>query len=340
VQHLAIDLGGRESQVCLMEEDGEVLRETRVPTLQLEAEFQRPKCRVIVETCAEAFGVADAALRLGHEARVVPATLVRALGVGARRMKSDRRDALALSSASCRMDLPSVHIPSPWSRETKSMCSMRDGLVQSRTMLVNTVRGWMRARRQMLSRGDPKRFPARVRLLLTETETPLPEFVERQLCTIEALNEQVKAADVELGKRAKDHPVCARLMSVPGVGPQTALRFVAAVDEIGRFTNAHDLESYLGLTPGEDSSSARKRITSITKAGAPGLRWVLVEACWVFKRCRPNDPIVLWADKIAQRRGKRIAVVAMARKVVGILYALWRDGTTYDPTRSARIPVE
>ncbi len=239
-----------------MEEDGQVLREARVPTLQLEAEFHRPKCRVIVETCAEAFGVADAALKLGHEARVVPATLVRALGVGARRMKSDRRDALALSSASCRMDLPSVHIPSPWSRETKSMCSMRDGLVQSRTMLVNTVRGWMRAQRQLLSRGDPKRFPMRVRqLLLKDTEARLPEFVERQLCTIEALNEQIKAADAQLTKRAKDHPVCARLMSVPGVGPQTALRFVAAVDEIGRFASAHELESYFGLTPGENSSS-------------------------------------------------------------------------------------
>lgn len=331
MDHLAIDLGGRESQVCLRAADGRILREARVPTKLLETELQRPPCRVIVETCAEAFSVADAALVQGHDPRVVPATLARALGVGARRLKTDQRDARALSEASCRIELPSVHIPSAWARETKSMCSMRDGLVASRTMLINTVRGWMRAKRERLAVGQPGSFPARMRRL----ELARPEFVERQLRAIEALNTEIKAADRELTKRALNHPVCKLLMTVPGVGPQTALRFVAAVDDVNRFTTPHDVESYLGLTPGENSSSDRKRRTSITKAGSPATRWVLVEACWTMKRCRPNDPIVLWAERIAQRRGKRIAVVAMARKLVGILTAMWRDGTPYDPSRGA-----
>jgi transposase len=333
VQHLAIDLGGRESQVCLRAQDGQILREARVPTKLIEAELQGPPCRVIIETCAEAFSVADAALRLGHEPRVVPATLARALGVGARRLKTDQRDARALSEASCRIDLPSVHVPSAWARETKSLCSMRDGLVASRTMLINTVRGWMRAKRERLAVGQPGSFPARMRRL----EIERPEFVERQLRSIEALNIEIKAADRELKTRALSHPVCKRLMTVPGVGPQTALRFVAAVDDVTRFT-PHELESYLGLTPGENSSSDRKRRTSITKAGSAATRWVLVEACWTMKRCRPGDPMVQWGDRIAQRRGKRIAVVAMARKLAGILAAMWRDGTTYDPSRGATTP--
>jgi hypothetical protein len=86
---------------------------------------------VVVETCAEAFCVADAARQLGHETRVVPATLVKTLGVGARRLKTDQRDARALSEVSCRIDLPSVHIPTTESRDRKTMCGMREALVPS-----------------------------------------------------------------------------------------------------------------------------------------------------------------------------------------------------------------
>src|ERR1700722_7996918 len=145
VEHVAIDLGGRESQVCIRSEKGEVLLERRVATASLSGLLKRrPKgSRVIVETCAEAFHVADSALELGHEVRVVPATLVRALGVGARGVKTDERDARALSEVSTRIDLPSVHVPSHESRDRKSLCSLRDALVSSRTQMINTVRGWM-----------------------------------------------------------------------------------------------------------------------------------------------------------------------------------------------------
>jgi transposase len=335
VEHLAIDLGGRESQICLRASDGSILREARVPTKELEQELKRASCRVVVETCAEAFGVADAALKLGHQVRVVPATLSRALGVGARRLKTDQRDGRALSEASCRIDLPSVHIPSAWSREVKSLCAMRDALVHSRTMQINTVRGWLRGKRVRLQAGDAETFPSRV-LELGET----PEFVARQLRALESLNTEIKAADRDLATRAKEHDICRRLMSVPGVGPQTALRYVAAIDDVSRFATPNELESYLGLTPGENSSTDRKRRTSITKAGSSAVRWLLVEACWSMKRCRPNDPMVLWADKIVQRRGKRIAVIAMARKLAGIMYAMWRDSTSYSASKSARRQTE
>src|SRR6267378_838651 len=118
MEHCAIDLGGRKSQVCVRASDGTIVHESRPETLALKEFLQgRPKSRVIVETCAEAFGVADAALALGHEVRVVSATLVRTLGVGARRTKTDRRDAQTLSEVSCRIDLPSVHVPGHCSRK-------------------------------------------------------------------------------------------------------------------------------------------------------------------------------------------------------------------------------
>jgi transposase len=164
----------------------------------------------------------------------------------------------------------------------------------------------------------------------------LPEHVERQLQAISCVNELIKAADKQVLQLAGEQPVCRKLMTVPGVGPVTAVRFVAALDEVQRFPNAHALQSYLGLTPGENSSSERQRRTGITKAGPAPLRRVLVQAAWSALRTRPTDPMVIWANQIATRRGMFIAVVALARKIAGILFALWRDGATYRASRSAR----
>jgi transposase len=142
MEHLAIDLGGRESQICVRSSDGRIVEERRCRTATLRAYLAtRPQSRVVVETCSEAFGIADAALDIGHEVRVVPGTLVPSLGVGARGLKTDRRDAQVLSEVSCRIDLPSVHVPSRQARDRKTMCGMREALVGARTKLVNTVRG-------------------------------------------------------------------------------------------------------------------------------------------------------------------------------------------------------
>lgn len=333
MEHCAIDLGGKESQVCVRGSDGQIIEERRCRTAALPAYLAtRPRSRVVVETCTEAFATADAALAVGHEVRVVPATLVRSLGVGARRLKTDRRDAQVLSEVSCRIDLPSVHVPSQQARQRKTMCGMREALVGARTKLVNTVRGWLRAEGRRPRAGEATTFAARVREAYGDAA--LPTYVERQLRTLESLNQEIADADRELAAIAKTDPITRRLMTVPGVGPSTSVRFVAALDEISRFSSAHAVESYLGLVPGEDSSAARQRRTGITKAGPPALRWCLVQAAWAARRARRKDPMQRWADEIEKRRGKRVAVLALARKLAGILYALWRDGAVYEPQRS------
>lgn len=333
MEHLAIDLGGKESQICARSSDGKIVEERRCRTTALAGYLaSRPPSRVVMETCSEAFGVADAALKVGHEVRVVPATLVRSLGVGARRLKTDRRDAQVLSEVSCRIDLPSVHVPSRQARQRKTLCGMREALVGARTKILNTVRGWLRADGRRPRGGDVATFTTRVRALCGETA--IPGYVDRQLRMIDVLTEQIAEADRELAATAKADSVARRLMTAPGVGPATAVRFVAALDEISRFTGAHAVESYLGLVPGEDSSAERRRRTSITKAGPPALRWCLVQAAWAARRARRKDPMHRWADEIEKRRGKRVAVLALARKLAGILFAIWRDGTVYEPRRS------
>lgn len=338
MEHLAIDLGGRESQICVRSSDGTILAEARWPTPQLERYLAtRPPSTVIVETSAEAFAVADAARRCGHQVRIVPATLAPALGVGERGLKNDRRDARKLSETSCRMALPSVHLPSTSARARKAQCTAREALVSARTMLVNSVRGYLRTILVRVPGGYLPSFPLRVRAKLSASATALPAFLARQLAVIESLNEQIGAADQELKALALEDPDCRRLMTVPGVGPVTAVRFVSAVDEVGRFATAHQLESYLGLTPGDHSSGERQQRTSITKAGPPRVRWALVQAAWCAIRTRPHAPLAQWAAGVMRRRGKPVGIVAVARKLAGILYAMWRDQTVYQPQRAADV---
>jgi len=334
VRHVAIDLGGRESQVCIRQADGTILEETRCPTKklpQLVASWEPG--RVVLETSAEAFRIADAAAAAGHEVRVVPATLVKSLGVGSRGVKNDQKDARVLSEVSCRIDLPSVHVPSQTSRELKSLCGTREILIETRTKLINSVRGWMRTQLLRIRSGATSTFPDRVRAL----ETALPDHIERQLQVIDAVNLQIRAADRQVQQIAREHPICQRLMTVPGVGPMTAVRFVAAIDDVTRFATAHAVQSYLGLTPGERSSSERQQRTGITKAGPTALRRTLVQAAWAITWMHATDPMAIWANRIAERRGRFVAVVALARKLAGILFAIWRDGTTYRASRGAQV---
>jgi transposase len=330
MKHVAIDLGGRESQICIRNESGAIVEERRSPTRQLPRLMKSwEPSRVIVETSAEAFAIADAALALGHQVRVVPATLVKTLGVGERGVKTDRKDARKLSEVSSRIDLPSVHVPSKLSRQLKSVCGNREELIECRTKLINNARGWLRTQLWRVRTGATSTFPVRVREHATTTNQTVPDFLDRTLVLIETITTQIRVADNELKEIAKNHPTCQKLMTVPGVGPVTAIRFLAAIDDVTRFRNAHALQSYLGLTPGEHSSSDSERRTGITKAGPTKLRRTLVQAAWCCMRSRSQDPMMVWARELATRKHKFIAVVALARKLAGILFAIWRDGTTY-----------
>jgi transposase len=334
MDHVGIDLGSKESQLCVRNPAGEIVTEVRLPTRGV-GDFLAglAKSRVVVETCTEAFRIADIAIGRGHDVRVVPGTLVRSLGVGQRGLKNDQRDARVLSEASCRIELPSVHIPSRTSREWKALCTSREALVKSRTQLISTVRSYVRSRLTKLLRASPETLPAKARSALVESSDGLPLHLERLLVVLETLNEEIKQADKELEELADGSELTARLMTVPGVGPVTAVRFVAAIDKVERFENGSLLASYLGLTPGENTTGFKTKRTRLTKAGASQVRWALGQAAWSFFMQRRENSMLRWAKQVAERRGRQVAIIALARKLAVVLYAMWRDGTTYRERR-------
>jgi transposase len=126
--------------------------------------------------------------------------------------------------------------------------------------------------------------------------------------------------------------VTALLKTAPGVATVVAAAFVSVIDEAERFRRAHEVESYLGLVPSEDTSGKR-RLGAITKRGNTYARALLIQAAWAIIRSKGNDPLAEWGRGIALKRTKRVAAVAVARRLVGILWAMWRDGTVYEGTR-------
>jgi transposase len=177
------------------------------------------------------------------------------------------------------------------------------------------------------------------RILERLAAVEVPEMLALELAPLvsllKPLNEQIAAADARIAALAEGDPVVNLLMSAPGVGPVTATAFVSILDDVKRFANAHQVEAYLGLVPTEASSGEKQCRGSITKAGNARMRWLLVEAAWGVLRTRRADTAELraWAMRVAQRRGKRTAVVALARRLAGILYAMWRDNTRYSAKR-------
>jgi transposase len=177
VNHVAIDLGSKESQVCIRDATGTLQSEGKYPTKGLMRLMRAwPPSRVILETSSESFRVADQAREAGHEVRVVPATLVRQLGVGERGVKTDKRDARKLSEVSCRVELPSVWIPSATARQRRSMLRSHEALTASRTQLTNHVRGWMR-QHLLKTRATPATLPDAVRVAARNAEPSCSEHV-------------------------------------------------------------------------------------------------------------------------------------------------------------------
>jgi transposase len=189
---------------------------------------------------------------------------------------------------------------------------VRDTLVRTGTRMVAVIGALTRRDGLRLGAGDPERTARRFALLdATGAGSPtMRAEVAPLLAVLEPLNAQIAEADRRLAALAAADARVQRLMSAPGVGPVTATAFVATLDDVARYRDAHQVMSYLGLVRSERSSGERQHLGHITRAGSPRVRWLLVEAAWRILRIHDADtaPLRAWAERIALRRGERVAV--------------------------------
>ena len=157
------------------------------------------------------------------------------------------------------------------------------------------------------------------------------------VATLKVGQEQLALVDDELVQIGKRDPVISLCATAPGVALIVSAVFVSVIDEARRFRNAHAVGAYLGLVPGENTTGGNRRLGSITKAGNTHARAMLVQAAWQILRAGDkDDPLRCWAKHIVKVRGKKIGAIALARKLAGVLWAMWRNGTVYEAGFQAR----
>lgn len=335
MEHVAIDLGRPNSVMCQLNAEGKKsFRRFALNRVNLDRFFgERPRCRVLIESSTESEWVARHLEGLGHEVVVADPNYAPMYGERNRRVKTDRRDADVLFEASRLGVYRHAHRRSQEQRDVTALLRVRDSLVRTRTRSINLVRALVRREGVRVRSGHAASFVNRVEEL--ELPLELRAEVRPMLELLRPVNEQLVAVDKQVvALKSRDERV-KQLQTAPAIGAVTSAAFVALIDEVGRFPRAHALESYLGLVPSEWSSSEKRLQGRITKAGDTRVRWLLVEAGWTIMRSRRLDcqPLRSWAEGVAARRGRKVAAVALARRLAGILYAMLRDGTDYDPTR-------
>jgi len=335
----AIDLHMRSSQIRIVDEGGGVVRDRRGVTTRerLVAAFEGyGAMRILIEASTESEWVAQALEDAGHEVVVADPNFGPMYGTLRRCVKTDGRDTAALAAANrCGWFRP-AHRVSRAQRTLRQQLGVRRQLVRLRTGLISHVRALLRQEGLRLPRGSSTTVAPRVNQL--SMPEPLRAVLAPLVEVLQALTPVIGRTDRDLERQAATDPVTVRLQSVPGVGPIVALTYRATVDDVQRFPTAGHVSSSLGLVPREDSSAERRQRGHLTKVGSSEARAMLIQAawsCWRSRSIRPT-PLRTWTDALAARRGKRIAVVGLARRLSRILYALWRDETVFrSPVASA-----
>jgi transposase len=336
MDYIGIDEHKRDSQVCILAEGGEVVLEERIRTQRErlgELLGKRPKARVLVEASTESEWVARCLEGLGHEVVVADPNFAPMYATRSRRVKTDKRDARSLAEA-CRLGAyRAAHRTSDAKRHMRAQLAVREALVRTRTRYIALVSALVRREGLRIADGEAESFVKRVAALVLPGR--LMAEVAPLLSLMLHLNEQIAFMNGVLERLAHKDEQVSRLCTVPQVGPVTACAFVSAVDEPKRFSGPHQVEAYLGLVPGERSSGEKQHKGPITKTGNSRVRWLLVQVALSLLRVKKPETAHLreWAEKIAARRGKKTAVVALARRLAGILFAMMRDGTEYRPPK-------
>lgn len=331
MRSVALDLGQRK--VCFCEvSGGKVIGRRTVRSVAELEDVLGPKtasARVAIEACREAWVTMTLLEGWGHWPLLVDTTRVKRLGIGEHKRKTDRIDAEVLARGVEQGTLPLAHVLSAPSQALRHQLGVREALVESRAKIVTTARGIARAVGERLPSCETRGFAQRVRDCTLSDEAR--RLLEPLIGTLDRLDAQLADVERALEKMCLDDPTIVRLATVPGVSKIVAATYVSVIDQAGRFRNAHQVESYLGLVPSESSSGGKRRLGSITKRGNGHARAMLVEAAWCIYRQCGTEPLAMWARNVAKRRGSPIAVVALARRLAGILWAMWRDRTVYDP---------
>lgn len=342
---LAIDLGKFKSVVCDYDVQTSGHRFDTIPTRPQDFHdllTERQPDRLVIEIGSAAGWVADMAQALEIEIQIANPNHEAWRWKNVKR-KTDKDDALKLAQLSVMGQLPMLTLPSSQVRQWRSLITYRWALVGRRTAIKNSIRAVLD--RQGLSHRSGKKGWTKESLAgLGLMAYPIDQVdadelwrgqLDIELKALEQIEGLIQQVETKLEALAKQDKRVDQLQTIPGVGPRLAEVVVSTIDDPKRFKNAKQVGAYAGLVPKQYESGTMSRQGRITGQGNKLLRALLVEVGWLMRRYNPLLKSIF--DRVCKesKARRKIAVVATARRLLVMCWAMLRDGTAWDPPGQA-----
>jgi transposase len=326
---VGLDLGDRVIHYCVLNQEGEVMEEGRMQSSEpaLRKHFaDEAVMRIAMEAGTHSAWVSRLLKRLGHQVLVANPRKIRA--ITGSESKNDRNDdeQLARFAAFDPKLLSPIEHRSEQRQQDLNLIHARGTLVRARTMIINVVRGLVKSAGGRLPNCSTESFAERTKAAipasLSEVSIPL-------LKQIGLLTGQIDLMDKQIDKLSKKYPEISLLKSTPGVGPLVAACYVLTLDSPDVLGDNRQAGAFLGLRPRQSQSGDSDPQGRISRTGNTYLRSLLVQSAqYIVGRFGPDSALRRWGLKLAAsggKRGKKRAIVAVARKLAVILHSMWRS---------------
>ena len=328
---IGIDLAKHSFQIHCAAADGSVLLRKKLSRRKLPSFLaSQPRCVVAMEACASAHYWGREAVKLGHQVKLVPPIYVKPF---VKRQKNDTTDAEAICEAAQRPTMRFVAVKSEVQQARGMVFRTRDLLVRQRTQTINALRGHLAEFGVVAPQGV-----AHVRRLAAAVEAPgtgLPEPVGALagllLERIAGLDEKIEELETQLCDCAREDEEAARLMTIPGVGPITAMALQAFAPPMESFRRGRDFAAWLGLVPRQHTTGGKPRLGRISKMGQRDLRRLLIIGAMAvvrhaIRRGGTTDP---WLANMLARKPRMLVAVALANRMARVAWAMMRNKEAY-----------
>jgi transposase len=332
--YAGLDVSMKETSIAIINEQGKIVYETKCVTEPViiaktlnDSSFILEK--IGLESGCISFWLIEELKKLGLTAICIESKQMATI-IALKVNKTDRNDARLIADAMRCNLYKEVYHKTKESIEINLQMGARRTLIDIRTKLKNSIRGFLKAYGIRLGAISHLKFSEAVRCSVKGYEDSIREVFEGLLKSYEEVCRNIENAEKELEQLCKKDPIIELFASIPGVGTITALTYKAVIDNPYRFVNPRNLGAYLGLTPNQYSSGDTIKQGRISKCGCTELRTLLVE-CAIVIMTRTNGwtKLKAWGLKIMKRSGIKKAATAVARKLAIIMLRMWQRGTAF-----------
>ena len=324
VSIIGIDLAKRSFQVHGAKANGSVAYRRKLSRGKLLSFLAaQPPCTVAMEACAGAHYWGREIVAFGHEVRLVPPIYVKPF---VKRQKNDAADAEAITEAAQRPTMHFVAVKTEAQQAQGMLFRTRDLLVRQRTQTINALRGHLAEYGVVAPQGRAR--IGQLAWVLEDGDCGLPEAVVELgwllLGRIDELDEKIDGLDRKLRASAREVEETARLMTIPGIGPITALALQAFAPPMESFRRGRDFSAWLGLVPQQHTTGGKPRLGRTSKMGQRDLRRLLITGAMAvvqnaIRRGEITDP---WLARMVARKPKMLVAVALANRTARMIWAL------------------